>query len=146
MNKVDIIPRGGTCRECHLYVLWGDIIRGCYRRQKNEADIVEDPDSGEDIELSGGSDIESPGVVDVRPSRKGTETQKGKGKVKGKRRALSPVGIPNTVKKGRKGIFSVYISCRPSDLLLNLYREGSFRDIGWIFPAGIGSVSYSNIR
>ncbi|CAL1710047.1 unnamed protein product [Somion occarium] len=47
---VDIIPRGGTCRECHSYVLWGDVIRGCYRRAKDDATAVEDPDTEEENE------------------------------------------------------------------------------------------------
>ena len=28
----ELIPRGGTCRECDTYVLWGDVVRGAYRR------------------------------------------------------------------------------------------------------------------
>lgn len=27
-----LVPRGGECESCHNYVLWGDVIRGCYRR------------------------------------------------------------------------------------------------------------------
>jgi hypothetical protein len=27
-----MIPRGGDCKSCKQYILWGDIIRGCYRR------------------------------------------------------------------------------------------------------------------
>ena len=27
-----MIPRGGNCKSCKQYILWGDIIRGCYRR------------------------------------------------------------------------------------------------------------------
>lgn len=27
-----LIPRGGTCPACKTYTLWGDVIRGCYRR------------------------------------------------------------------------------------------------------------------
>ncbi|KAI8989036.1 hypothetical protein BD414DRAFT_485778 [Trametes punicea] len=30
----DIIPRGGRCTQCDSYVLWGDVVRGCYRRHK----------------------------------------------------------------------------------------------------------------
>ncbi|KAG5646817.1 hypothetical protein DXG03_002194 [Asterophora parasitica] len=26
-------PRGGTCTFCNTYTLWGDVIRGCYRRK-----------------------------------------------------------------------------------------------------------------
>ncbi|EPT01956.1 hypothetical protein FOMPIDRAFT_1119107, partial [Fomitopsis schrenkii] len=28
-----IIPRGGECQSCQTYVLWGDVVRGCYRRR-----------------------------------------------------------------------------------------------------------------
>ena len=27
-----MVPRGGHCKSCKLYTLWGDVIRGCYRR------------------------------------------------------------------------------------------------------------------
>ncbi|KAG6866649.1 hypothetical protein C0991_000759 [Blastosporella zonata] len=27
-----LIPRGGTCSSCNTYILWGDIVRGSYRR------------------------------------------------------------------------------------------------------------------
>lgn len=29
-----LLPRGGNCRSCRSYVLWGDVIRGCYRRHQ----------------------------------------------------------------------------------------------------------------
>lgn len=31
-----MIPRGGTCRSCHKYVLWGDVVRGCFRRRTSD--------------------------------------------------------------------------------------------------------------
>jgi len=31
-GTTEIIPRGGHCKSCHNYILWGDIVRGCYRR------------------------------------------------------------------------------------------------------------------
>ncbi|KAI0073620.1 hypothetical protein K474DRAFT_1603049 [Panus rudis PR-1116 ss-1] len=36
-SKTDIIPRGGACKSCNTYTLWGDVIRGCYRRLKGGA-------------------------------------------------------------------------------------------------------------
>ncbi|RDB24860.1 Structure-specific endonuclease subunit SLX1 [Hypsizygus marmoreus] len=56
-----LLPRGGNCTSCHSYTLWGDIVRGCYRRktggticEPEEDDIPEDVD-GElymsDVEL-----------------------------------------------------------------------------------------------
>ncbi|KAJ3551569.1 hypothetical protein NM688_g4625 [Phlebia brevispora] len=45
-----LIPRGGECRSCHDYMLWGDVIKGCYRRLAGgilppEEDLEEDPES-----------------------------------------------------------------------------------------------------
>lgn len=31
-GTTEIIPRGGHCKSCHNYILWGDVVRGCYRR------------------------------------------------------------------------------------------------------------------
>ncbi|KAJ6602178.1 hypothetical protein B0H10DRAFT_2230287 [Mycena sp. CBHHK59/15] len=41
-----MIPRGGQCRSCHTYVLWGDIIRGMYRRSAGGA-TCEPEDDGD---------------------------------------------------------------------------------------------------
>ena len=30
-----MVPRGGHCKSCKEYVLWGDVIRGCYRRMRS---------------------------------------------------------------------------------------------------------------
>lgn len=44
-----LVPRGGNCRSCHEYILWGDVIRGCYRRQKGGVVQPEEADTeGED--------------------------------------------------------------------------------------------------
>jgi len=43
----EIIPRGGHCRSCHNYVLWGDVVRGCYRRLSS-AENDEYPDVATD--------------------------------------------------------------------------------------------------
>ncbi|KZV99005.1 hypothetical protein EXIGLDRAFT_726492 [Exidia glandulosa HHB12029] len=32
-----ILPRGGDCPGCRQYVLWGDIVKGCYRRRIGKA-------------------------------------------------------------------------------------------------------------
>ncbi|KAK7676421.1 hypothetical protein QCA50_020639, partial [Cerrena zonata] len=95
-SKVDIIPRGGTCRKCHTYVLWGDVIRGCYRRRKGGADLIEDPDPEEDFGESEASDISQHDREDSdldsidMPLKKMTHTGESR-KPKGKGRALSPV-------------------------------------------------------
>ncbi|KZP21305.1 hypothetical protein FIBSPDRAFT_740815, partial [Athelia psychrophila] len=33
-GHTSMIPRGGNCKGCQQFVLWGDLIRGCYRREK----------------------------------------------------------------------------------------------------------------
>ena len=30
-----MVPRGGHCKSCKDYTLWGDVIRGCYRRMRS---------------------------------------------------------------------------------------------------------------
>ena len=30
-----MVPRGGHCKSCMEYTLWGDVIRGCYRRMRS---------------------------------------------------------------------------------------------------------------
>lgn len=42
-----IIPRGGSCPTCRSYVLWGDIVKGCYRRRAGKA-IQEDEDEDDE--------------------------------------------------------------------------------------------------
>ncbi|KAF5383158.1 hypothetical protein D9615_004967 [Tricholomella constricta] len=61
-----LVPRGGICTSCNTYTLWGDVIRGCYRRNAGgiapeEYDIPES-DQGELYE----SDSE-PGTKMVPP-------------------------------------------------------------------------------
>ncbi|KAF8971025.1 hypothetical protein BDZ97DRAFT_1333660 [Flammula alnicola] len=31
-GRTAMIPRGGHCQSCGNYTLWGDVVRGCYRR------------------------------------------------------------------------------------------------------------------
>ncbi|KAI0786976.1 hypothetical protein C8Q75DRAFT_255636 [Abortiporus biennis] len=52
-SKSELIPRGGCCPSCHTYILWGDVIRGCYRRHQGDAialDDVEDEDADDDAD------------------------------------------------------------------------------------------------
>lgn len=69
-DNTGLLPRGGQCRSCKSYVLYGDIIRGCYRRAAGRAIAVEDDeeehvlDDADDSAISGSDDGESP----VRPA------------------------------------------------------------------------------
>lgn len=54
-----LIPRGGSCPSCGEYILWGDIVRGCYRRRSRGATVVaEDEDFGADaFSLTSSDDV-----------------------------------------------------------------------------------------
>ncbi|KAI0703046.1 hypothetical protein BC835DRAFT_1263322 [Cytidiella melzeri] len=41
-TSTGMIPRGGDCRSCGKFTLWGDIIRGCYRRDAGGAIVEEE--------------------------------------------------------------------------------------------------------
>jgi len=47
-SHTQIIPRGGKCPSCHSYTLWGDIIRGCYRRRGGPTQSEKEDDEDED--------------------------------------------------------------------------------------------------
>ncbi|KAJ7124961.1 hypothetical protein C8R44DRAFT_618903 [Mycena epipterygia] len=69
-----MIPRGGVCSSCHTYVLWGDIIRGMYRRSAGGA-LCEPEGDDDDLFLS---DIES----DAIPEPAALKSAKARGKAK----------------------------------------------------------------
>ncbi|KAG6862348.1 hypothetical protein C0995_016046 [Termitomyces sp. Mi166 len=59
-----LIPRGGTCSSCNTYTLWGDIIRGSYRRMAGgtsvEIEEEEDlPNLSEDEPYASDSEVYS---------------------------------------------------------------------------------------
>ncbi|KAG9124099.1 Slx4p interacting protein, partial [Ceratobasidium sp. 392] len=51
--SLPLIPRGGVCKGCDKYVLWGDVIRGCYRRARGG---LEKPASDEEVEEEDGEE------------------------------------------------------------------------------------------
>lgn len=48
----ELIPRGGSCPSCKEYVLWGDIIRACYRRSVGGQGVEEQAEQEEDAEIT----------------------------------------------------------------------------------------------
>ncbi|KAJ8696614.1 Slx4p interacting protein, variant 2 [Pleurotus ostreatus] len=69
-DRPGFIPRGGTCNSCNTYVLWGDIIRGCYRRSTGAAPAPEDDDDLQERdhdELFGSDDDDE---AEISPRRK----------------------------------------------------------------------------
>jgi hypothetical protein len=86
-----MLPRGGDCRECGEYILWGDIIRGCYRRSAGGV-IVDEEDTEEENTDEGthegtSSDADTfeatPIVLPVNKRSKATSKQKGKEPLRG---------------------------------------------------------------
>jgi len=51
-SNTTLVPRGGECTSCHTYVLWGDVIRGCYRRSAGAA-VCEAEEDGAQIDDQG---------------------------------------------------------------------------------------------
>ena len=78
-----MIPRGGECSQCHNYVLWGDIIRGCYRRAHGHAGTAP-PEIEEDLDLSESA------MLAVSPLKK--SSRKGKRKAAGRATKQIAVG------------------------------------------------------
>ena len=75
-SNADIIPRGGWCDSCDAYILWGDVIRGCYRRREGgvtlEAEQDDADEQDEDRDLRGqlfGDHREGEGKHAAAPSK-----------------------------------------------------------------------------
>ncbi|KAF8160925.1 hypothetical protein B0H34DRAFT_358137 [Crassisporium funariophilum] len=41
-GATQILPRGGQCKSCNNYTLWGDVVRGCYRRVPPTKNVHQD--------------------------------------------------------------------------------------------------------
>lgn len=80
-DDVPLIPRGGECRSCHEYILWGDVIRGCYRRLKGGVVDVEEELQDEDEDEA---DVESAASLEELDDEYEVTEAKTKAKGKGK--------------------------------------------------------------
>ncbi|ETW77371.1 hypothetical protein HETIRDRAFT_173988 [Heterobasidion irregulare TC 32-1] len=67
---IGMIPRGGRCLTCQSYTLWGDIIKGCYRRYAGKA-VPDDDGVDEEEEDAFGSEPGNESLSDtpVTPRR-----------------------------------------------------------------------------
>lgn len=83
-----LIPRGGTCAACKSYILWGDVIRGCYRRSANVAPSAALESETED--LDNGANLEGVGFVTSSPVKKKTTKPS-----KGRQKKPTPTGAPS---------------------------------------------------
>ena len=70
-----MIPRGGHCKSCKQYTLWGDVIRGCYRRMppSEAANPLLDIDT-DDMFIS--DDLEGNSKSPIRRKRNATSTKR----------------------------------------------------------------------
>jgi len=68
-QSLELLPRGGNCKYCKSYVLWGDVIRGCYRRhQGGKAPELEESNGEEDgVEAEAQSDDPMEDLVPIIP-------------------------------------------------------------------------------
>ncbi|KAH9851034.1 hypothetical protein C2E23DRAFT_925964 [Lenzites betulinus] len=89
-SSSNIIPRGGTCNQCHSYVLWGDVIRGCYRRHQGGVALEQDLADEDDQEDRLGQ-LFSDGEEDPLPEAEGSAKRAPKTKAKAKRPAQPKV-------------------------------------------------------
>lgn len=64
------IPRGGVCRSCKEYTLWGDIIRASYRRRAGRVASEKDVDEDAEIEVVSHSDEQYSDVILDSPTSK----------------------------------------------------------------------------
>ncbi|KAJ3526718.1 hypothetical protein NMY22_g10059 [Coprinellus aureogranulatus] len=84
-----LLPRGGHCPSCLKYTLWGDIIRGAYRR-KADPDLEKELDGGDDVDDGLASDdlfaSDSEYASKGPRSSRGQPSKRGKGKA----RAIEP--------------------------------------------------------
>lgn len=51
---MSLVPRGGTCKVCGNYTLWGDVIRGSYRRRAGAVAEEEEEDADVEVEVDDG--------------------------------------------------------------------------------------------
>ncbi|KAF8170262.1 hypothetical protein K438DRAFT_218307 [Mycena galopus ATCC 62051] len=75
-SDTGMIPRGGHCKSCRAYILWGDIIRGIYRRSAGGALPAEEEGDDDALFLS---DIETDAALPPKSA-----------KARGKAKATSP--------------------------------------------------------
>ena len=89
-NLPPLIPRGGTCTSCNTYVLWGDMIKGCYRLYKGQdgtiavldEELTEEDEEDEDASMADEDDMDvdeesvSEEVESLPTKRKGKKSTK----------------------------------------------------------------------
>lgn len=111
IHQSTLIPRGGNCPSCTKYTLWGDLVRGSYRRVLGAAVELPDNDPDKDPAIVDGVDLENDLFAsDSNESEgsargtggKGKSKAKAKGKKQGTARLVTGEEILAAKKKPRK--------------------------------------------
>lgn len=93
-----MVPRGGECPSCGEWTLWGDLIRGCYRRKTGAVSAVakEAEDLSDDEEGSSEEEEESDGDLGMRKLSLAPSDDEPPSpvKMKGKKVVKSPTASP----------------------------------------------------
>ncbi|GJE93433.1 structure-specific endonuclease subunit SLX1 [Phanerochaete sordida] len=81
-----LVPRGGACPSCSTYVLWGDVVRGCYRVHEGGAgalpeDAGDENAENEDADTNSDADAEDD-AMDVDAPLPRRRAAKGKGRAR----------------------------------------------------------------
>lgn len=105
-QSVGLLPRGGTCKWCRSYVLWGDVVRGCYRRhQGGKTPQVEESDREEgDTEAEARSDDPKEDLIPEIPAvpapAKAPRTRVARGETTKRPRGRPPKQLPSLEVEG----------------------------------------------
>ncbi|KAJ3922254.1 hypothetical protein F5877DRAFT_34086 [Lentinula edodes] len=87
-SDAPMVPRGGNCPSCFNFVLWGDVVKGCYRRSAGGAVSVEEDEEALEKMYKSDSLAEDTSSHDRDPGRANNDNAQGK-KRKAKR-VVSP--------------------------------------------------------
>ncbi|KAL0956180.1 hypothetical protein HGRIS_002340 [Hohenbuehelia grisea] len=81
-SSSSLTPRGGSCTECRSYILWGDIVRGCYRRAAGGLAPILDDDIAEGAQEDTGAlfDSDSDNAIEMRALGMPAESPKRRGR------------------------------------------------------------------
>ncbi|EKM57134.1 uncharacterized protein PHACADRAFT_172822 [Phanerochaete carnosa HHB-10118-sp] len=143
-STAPLIPRGGCCTACKIYVLWGDVVRGCYRIHKGGAvEVLEDSEdemSEEDEGMDTDADTDAMDVDSEKHSELKTPKEKGKAK---------PRVIATTKPRGRsrKAVDAKEPKAKDSRIkparvpVPAIEEEGEFFDIDNIGSSDSGSTA-----
>jgi structure-specific endonuclease subunit SLX1 len=106
-----VVPRGGHCNSCKEYTLWGDVIRGCYRRMRSYSLTADELSDDLEVQETKSSSRRKKSVSPrLRKSSKVKETQE---------------PSSSSTSKPRRSRKSLEVSSSPTPTILRLPSKGS---------------------